>query len=407
MRRIGILGGTFNPVHNTHIMLAETAYCELGLDTVYFMPSKHPPHKPNSEIISDEDRLAMLRLAVQGHEGLDVLDIELRREGTTFTADTLKILNDMYPDDRIYFIIGGDSLKAFDTWHEPGEILHRCALVCAGRGDYACRAAIRDINKLCRKYTTDSFSPEITFLDMPASTVSSNVIRRELRCGRKVTKYMPRAVADYIAGHELYSSEVYCSYRSSLKSLLSAKRYRHVINVANLCYKLGEIHGVDPERAYVAGLLHDCAKHLDRDTVIAEARRLRLHMSKAEHARPCELMHSRIGAEYARSIYGITDSGIINSIYWHTVGHPAMTRLEQIVFLADVIEPSRTMQFNPSLDVIRSIATYDIDKATAITLANIVSYLAESPEEDLSEATFRAYYYYRRLSLEKKGEQNG
>ena len=169
MKRIGILGGTFNPIHLAHIMLAETAYARLGLDKVFIMPSNNPPHKKIEGLASDEDRAEMVRLAVEGHEHLEFSDFELKREGITYTSDTLKLLCEENPDTRYYFIIGADSLFKFDSWHEPAAILRRCALVCSGRGTVSSSEVRRRIEEVRDRYSEDGFMPEIYYVDLPAT----------------------------------------------------------------------------------------------------------------------------------------------------------------------------------------------------------------------------------------------
>ena len=106
MARIGIMGGTFNPIHNGHIKLADTAYKELSLDKIWFMPSKIPPHKDNSTIVDEQHRVNMINLAISDYDYFELSELELKREGTTYTSQTLEYLSEYYPDDIFYFIIG-------------------------------------------------------------------------------------------------------------------------------------------------------------------------------------------------------------------------------------------------------------------------------------------------------------
>ena len=122
MKRIGIMGGTFNPIHSVHLIMAQVAYHQFHLDKVLFMPSKHPPHKDNSVIISDEHRTRMIQLAIDGNSNFEFSDLELKREVTTYTSDTLTYLTEKNPDTEYYFIIGGDSLEQLENWHKPEVI---------------------------------------------------------------------------------------------------------------------------------------------------------------------------------------------------------------------------------------------------------------------------------------------
>ncbi len=120
--KIGIMGGTFNPIHFAHLILAESAYEELNLDKILFMPSKKPPHKLNESIESDEHRIQMIQLAIKSNPHFDLSCVELEREGITYTADTLEELNRNYPQDEFYFIIGADSLFQIEDWWHPEQI---------------------------------------------------------------------------------------------------------------------------------------------------------------------------------------------------------------------------------------------------------------------------------------------
>lgn len=115
MKRIGIMGGTFDPVHNGHLLLGRQARSEYGLDEIWYMPSHIPPHKKDHRITDGKDRLAMLELALEGISFSSVSDFEMKREGNTYTAQTLELLKEEYPEDKFYFIIGADSLFQLET----------------------------------------------------------------------------------------------------------------------------------------------------------------------------------------------------------------------------------------------------------------------------------------------------
>ena len=123
MKRIGIMGGTFDPVHNGHLLLGRQALSEYGLDQVWYMPSHIPPHKKDHRITDPKDRLAMLELALKGIPFFTVSDFEMKRDGNTYTAQTLELLKDAYPEDEFYFIIGADSLFQLETWYHPERVM--------------------------------------------------------------------------------------------------------------------------------------------------------------------------------------------------------------------------------------------------------------------------------------------
>ena len=133
MRRIGILGGTFDPVHNGHLLLGEQAYREYGLDEIWFMPSHVPPHKKDHLITDGAARIRMLELATESIPYFTVSDFEMGREGNTYTAQTLALLKEAYPDIEVYFIIGADSLYQLESWYHPEQVMAQAVLLVSGR----------------------------------------------------------------------------------------------------------------------------------------------------------------------------------------------------------------------------------------------------------------------------------
>jgi len=199
MRKIGIMGGTFNPIHTAHLILAETAYEQLGLDKILFMPSKKPPHKIHEAIVSDDHRIRMVQLAIQDNPHFELSYEELNREGITYTADTLEKLSSKSPDDAYYFIMGGDSLFQLETWWKPEKILSLSRVAVAVRGyetiaDYKSQIAYLD-----KKYNTD-----IQLLTTPNLEISSKDLREKRKQGKSIRYYVPATVYNYIVDNHLY-----------------------------------------------------------------------------------------------------------------------------------------------------------------------------------------------------------
>ncbi len=199
-RRIGIMGGTFDPIHIGHLMLAECAYEQFRLEKVLFLPSGNPPHKRNRpDGASDEDRLEMVRLAISDNPHFVLDHEEMEREGDTYTYETLEILNRLHPDTDYYFIIGGDSLMAFDTWMHPELIAQRCILVAAVRDQLDQETMKQRMIQLNTKYGAD-----IRLLRTPDLDIASSSIRLWCREERSVRYYVPDPVREYILAHNLY-----------------------------------------------------------------------------------------------------------------------------------------------------------------------------------------------------------
>jgi nicotinate-nucleotide adenylyltransferase len=189
MRRVGVFGGTFDPPHLGHLMLAETAREKLRLDRVVFMPAGTPPHKHRRDLSPAERRIDMTRLAVRGHPQFEVSTLEARRVGPSYTVDTLGALHRRAPDARLYLLMGGDSLDDFSTWHDPQRILELATLVAhprpGARGARRSRAGV-------------------LWLNGPELDVSSSMIRARLRAGASVRYLLPDAVERYARRHRLY-----------------------------------------------------------------------------------------------------------------------------------------------------------------------------------------------------------
>lgn len=202
LRKVGIMGGTFDPIHIGHLILGENACRQFGLETVLFMPSANPPHKrERTGRASVKERMDMVELAISGNPHFVLSYAEAYAEDYCYTKETLKRLNEENPDTEYYFIMGADSLFAFETWKEPAEICRRCVLVVAIRDHVIEEKFQEQIEYLCRKYQA-----RIEVLATPNIDISSHDIRRWLRTGDISLKYyVPDSVIDYIEKNHIYS----------------------------------------------------------------------------------------------------------------------------------------------------------------------------------------------------------
>ncbi|MGC6178103.1 nicotinate-nucleotide adenylyltransferase [Lacrimispora sp. 38-1] len=203
MGNIGIMGGTFDPIHNGHLMLGKQAYQEYQLDEVWFMPSGHPPHKNDRNITDPEIRLAMTKLAIHGKSGLVCSDFEVRRNGSTYTAQTLRLLRKAYPQHQFFFIIGADSLYEIENWYEPDQVLSQ-AVFLAARREYedAHPSMEQQIAYLYNKYNAD-----IRILHCEEMDISSAMLRERIAKGLSVSEYVPQEVLLYINDQGLYQQK--------------------------------------------------------------------------------------------------------------------------------------------------------------------------------------------------------
>jgi nicotinate-nucleotide adenylyltransferase len=189
LSRIGILGGTFDPPHNGHIAIAKAAVKGLKLDKVIFIPAKIPPHKMRQAMASPADRANMLKLAIIGQSGFEISDLELQRQGPSFTADTLQELHQIYPNDELILLIGADNISEIETWHQPENIFALATLAAANRPGFA---------------PDGKYNSQIIQFEMPPTDISSTEIRRRINTGLPITGLVPKLVEDYIIEYKLY-----------------------------------------------------------------------------------------------------------------------------------------------------------------------------------------------------------
>lgn len=406
MRKIGIMGGTFNPVHNAHLAMAEAAYEQYKLDEVWFMPSKNPPHKEKNEIISEEHRKRMIQFAIDDIPHFQFSDFELKREGTTYTSETLKELRKKYKNTVFYFIMGGDSLLAFHTWHQPKKVAARCIILAAPREDIT----FNEWQNICRE-KGEEFQGDIRPLLFDFMDISSQTIRKKRRKGESVAGMCPDKVRCYMDLHHFYRADFQKMYDGDyslftcLSSTLRPKRYEHTVGVAYTAASLAMGLGDEnlQKQAFLAGMLHDCAKYYTGREQIALCSEYDIPLTEIEKENTA-LIHGKLGAYLAKERYGITDSDILSAITWHTTGKPDMTILEKILYIADYIEPKRKMDTSPySLEDIRKCCFQNLDQGLYMILCCSVSYLEQSGKK-MDPLTLETYNYYKN---KRKREEKG
>lgn len=198
-RKIGIMGGTFNPIHIGHLTLAQCAQEQMGLSKVLFMPSGNSYMKKN--VLDAKKRVDMVKLAIQGNPNFELSLIEVQKSGNTYTCETLETLTSINPDNHYYFIIGADSLFQIEKWRYPERIFELATLACAVRDDYDFDAIKEKGNSLAKS------GADIIYLNMPKLEISSSDIRKKVRDNEPISEYVPSKVADYIKEERLYYEE--------------------------------------------------------------------------------------------------------------------------------------------------------------------------------------------------------
>lgn len=189
MKKVGILGGTFDPPHYGHLLIANEVHFALQLDEIWFMPNHEPPHKKKPESVNDEDRLKMLTLAIAGNPAFAIQPIELERGGPSYTVDTMRMLNAQYSDHQFFFIIGADMIEYLPKWHKIDELVNLVQFVGVERPSY--------------NRQTDY---PVLYVDVPATDVSSSMIRDRMKSGQTVQYLLPDQVIEYIEEKHLYGT---------------------------------------------------------------------------------------------------------------------------------------------------------------------------------------------------------
>ncbi|MBR6967263.1 MAG: nicotinate-nucleotide adenylyltransferase [Ruminococcus sp.] len=399
--RIGIYGGSFNPVHNGHIHLAETAVTEFGLDRLYLLPSKKSPHRSMAEYAPDEDRLEMLRLACKGREKLFVSDYEIKSDRVSYTIYTVQHFRREFPKDELFLLVGSDMLLSFDTWHRYEEILAETVLCVVSREE-------GDLPALRKKAEELGKYGKILVSEASPTVVSSTEVRKKIAKNKDFACYLDENVVQYIRSKGLYSvrGEGELQYdpeekKKYLKSILSAKRYGHSLNVAAECRKLAEKYGEDPDKAYFAGLLHDICKEMPDEKQKALVEKSGFTVCR-EEMETRSLWHGIAGAYYIKEKYGVEDIDILNSIRFHTVGRAGMSRLEEIVYIGDLISAERSYK---DVDKMRKLAYTDLNaamlEAFAFSMRSVIKKGGVIPI-----CTAEGYNFYTRLYKKDKNESN-
>ena len=364
--KLGVFGGTFDPVHKGHLKIAEVAYSQLKLDKLLFVPNNLPPHKPGVCSLA-EQRLEMIKLAIADNPHFDVEEYELWSKKFSYTYRTLSYLNEKYKNPEMFFISGADNIRTIENWRRPDIIFRLAKVVFVSRPGYELDYSFK-------------YSDRAMFLNCRGLDVSSTRIREKVAAGRSISKSVPPAVEKYIKENFLYKFD---DVKEKLKKYINPKRYRHSLNVALEAVKLASIYGVDTEKAYLSGILHDCAKDVD----IADQLELienynEFELMNDELAFP-KIVHALTGAIIAKRDFGIEDREVLSAIRYHTLGSKQMTPLDKIIFVADIIEPERQYE---GVEELRRIAYENINKTIIASIDITIGYIGEQKaQKDIIE----------------------
>ena len=371
MERIGIYGGTFNPPHVGHLQAAKQAITALNLNHLLVIPDRIAPHKEIPQgSPTPKQRLEMLRLAAADCPQMEVLDIELNREGVSYTYQTIQQLRPVYPDAELVLFMGTDMFLSFHTWRHPEIILENASLGVFYRGEKGEEAAIE-----AQKAAMEAMGATVYLVKNPVINISSTQMRRLLafRCAGEL---LPEGVLDYIRENRLYDTRAPWKnlpmeqLEQVVIRLLNPNRVKHVLGCRDTAVKLAEHWGADVTDAARAGILHDITKAIDGPLQLTLCDAYGKLLSDFSKRYP-KTLHALTGSLVAERIFG-ENKAVVDAIESHTTGKANMNTLEKIIYLADYIEPNRTI---PGVEELRRLSYTDLDAAMKLGLEMTLEHL--------------------------------
>lgn len=372
--KIGIFGGTFNPPHLGHLAAARTAMDVLELDKLLIIPTAVPPHKELPEgTPSPEHRLAMsakLADALLRPEQVEVSNLELDREGKSYTSDTLEALRGQYPGAELWLLMGTDMFLTLHLWHDPAAILKLAGVCAFGRTEQDGEAVFAPQRERLEKMFPGA---KITAITLPGLVEISSTRLRALLAEGKGAEYLHPSVYGYILLKGLYGAHADLKHldipelRACSYAMVQEKRVRHIRGTEEEAVRLARRWGADETMARRAGILHDCTKYLTGEEHIAICRQYGVPLDDLERTAP-KLLHSKTGACMARYLFGEPEE-VYQAIFWHTTAKADMTTLEKILYVADYMEPNRDFD---GVERLRRLAYADLDKALLLGVETTV-----------------------------------
>jgi len=381
--KVAVFGGTFNPPHLGHLKAAQAAMDELGIARLYVIPSGVPPHKtlPKETPVS-QDRYRMAQFLFAGDSRIQVLDLELRRAGPSYTIDTVQEIRGRHPKEPVYLFMGTDMFLSLETWYRAEELLGLITPVVFARASGQAAEIAAYAARLREKYGVES-----VLIDYELLETSSTALRADLQQGQGV-EFVGDAVYREIVRRGHYGVELNRPWlREQAYAMLKPKRVLHVQGTeeeaARLAYHWGA-NAVEIDAACEAAILHDITKRLDHGAqlrILAEYGMLVDDLTRES----VKLLHAKTGAILARGLFSVSDA-VYDAIAYHTTGRAEMTLLDKVLYLADFIEPGRDFD---GVQDLRKLAYTDLDRAVLYGLKLILAELetrGERPHPDTEAA---------------------
>ena len=391
---IFLYGGSFNPPHLGHREVVSALCSVLHPERFLIIPDRIPPHK---DMAADsplpEDRLRLCKLAFGDIPGVEISDIELKREGKSYTYDTVSALRQKYPQDHFTLVMGTDMFLSFEEWYRFRDLLGLVELLVLARE--------ADDEEVIEKHAASlrhRFEASITvFPHEPISMCSADIrIMLPYRRGRE---FLHDSVYSEIIRCGYYRARPeLCWLRGKAYPYLAARRIPHVAGCESEAIRLAERWGADRDDAAEAAILHDMTKKLSHEEQLKLCEKYDIICDTAERDTP-KLLHAKTGAVLASVLFGVPDR-IRDAIRWHTTGRPDMTMLEKIIYLADYIEPNRDF---PGVGRLRTLCYSDLDKAMQLGLSMSLDEIRERGKEPYID-TVLACAWYKEIQTERKEE---
>ena len=377
MERIGIYGGTFNPPHVGHIQAAVQAVTALELTKLLIIPDRIAPHKVMPENSpTPRQRLDMLRIAVEGEPRMEVSDLELNREGVSYTYQTILQLKQQYPHAELVLFMGTDMFLSFHTWKNPQIILENASLGVFYRGEKGEAAAIE-----AKRAEMEQQGAKIYLVKNAVVNISSTQMRR-LLAFRCAGEFLPEGVLEYIREYRLYNTRAAWKnlpmdqLEQVVISLLNPNRVAHVLGCRDTAVELAKHWGADVTDAARAGILHDITKAIDGPLQLTLCDAYGKILSDFSKRYP-KTLHALTGSLVAGRIFGENEA-VVSAIEHHTTGKADMSLLEKIIYVADYMEPNRNF---PGVEKLRELAYTDIDAALKLGLEMTLDHLNRQGNE--------------------------
>lgn len=380
--KIGVFGGTFDPIHIGHINIIKAAASSGILDEIVVIPSAIPPLKLLEKTSFSSYRYQMVHIALE-HETFEIpvklSDIELNRSGKSYTIDTIRELKTKYSNnDTIILIYGTDILYDIEKWFRPNEIMNECELLIFNRPGYCDQEIVNQIDVLKNKYGAIISRLNAKTIDISSTQIRENICKSD----NSYNSFLTKEVKNFIEKNALYSYstelglishdvfQTLIKYEQILYKLINTHRIIHSLNTMREAVRLANIFNGDIDKSAIAGLLHDCAKSVTTCKKMSKAQNN--DQNNIDNTIDPNIEHAYFGKAVAIEYFNIDDADILNAIYFHTTSRTNSSLLEKIVYVADKIEPARNF---PRINDLRKISYKNLDEGLFECLSDIIEVL--------------------------------